>query len=476
MTDRARTKIVATVGPACQASEMLSALVERGVDVFRLNMAHGDRAQHQGAVERIDQVRRALHRPIGILVDLAGPKMRLGQLQPDPFPCTEGAHVRIVRGDVAQAPDELVTSYEPLIDELAVGDNVMLADGLVALAVTEKTADQVTCQVMTPGEVRSRQGVNLPGVRLAVPAITSEDLDNAIWAAGSGIDFVSLSFVRAPEEVRQLKQLLLQHGSEAHVIAKIEKPEALRRLDEIVQAADAIMVARGDLGVEIDVATMPVAQKRIVDTCTRYKRPVIVATQMLESMHYSRRPTRAEVTDVANAILDGADACMLSGETAIGNYPRETVEMMNRIMLSTEQMLRDAPPRPITQTPDGNVHPITDAVVFGAGRIAQRANAKLVVIVTLRGATALAKAKQRDFIPSVAVCERESTLRRMSLYWGIQPLPGAPLKMGQDLRRYIEQWGRTSGLLSTGDRVVFVTGTGVESGAHNAIILHEVAS
>jgi pyruvate kinase len=260
----------------------------------------------------------------------------------------------------------------------------------------------VLVKVIEPGLVRSRQGVNLPGVTLSVSALTAEDRDNAIWAANSEVDFVGLSFVRKPDEVEELKELIAAQDSQAMVIAKIEKREALENLDEIVRVADAIMVARGDLGVEIDFAETPMAQKRIISCCQLNSRPVIVATQMLDSMHHSSRPTRAEVSDVANAILDGADACMLSGETAIGEFPVESVCVMNRIMLNTEEALPDQPPSIAPQFAEG-VHPVTAAVVYGAARIADRLDARLVVVATRSGNTARIKAKQRDFIPTVGI-------------------------------------------------------------------------
>lgn len=474
--ERGRTKIVATVGPASRSEEMLTKLVEAGVDVFRLNMAHASLEEHTVTVERIRRVREAVGRPVAILVDLAGPKIRLGTLFEDPLECKENGELSFVRGEKAGSAYELVCNYEPLLDELSVGDSVVLADGVVGLRVIAKSVNRVTCRVTEAGIVRSRQGVNLPGVRLSVPSLTEADRTHALWATRSDIDYVSLSFVRRPDDITSLKELLRDNQCDASVIAKIEKPEALEHLDDIVLAADAVMVARGDLGVEIDVAAMPVAQKRIIDACTRLKRPVIVATQMLESMHTSRRPTRAEATDVANAILDGADACMLSGETAIGDFPVEAVKMMNRIMVSTEEMMRDFPPRMLTLTPTPSVHPITDAAVFGAGRIAKRLHAKLVMIATRRGGTALAKAKQRDFIRTVAICDRERTLRKMCLLWGIIPVAGQPIRDDDALRIFIDDWGKKTGLLQAGDRVVFLSDSDFDTGAHDMMILHEVGS
>ena len=470
---RARTKIVATVGPACNDVPTLLNLMAAGADVFRLNMAHGDHATHDRSIEAIRRAAFEAERPVGILVDLGGPKIRLGELHEDPTECRLGAELRFVRGTNAATPGELTSNYPRLIDELNKGDQVMLADGTVCLVVESRDADSARCRVVSAGQVRSRQGINLPGVKLSVPALTDEDRLDAAWAASVGVDFVGQSFVRSADDMHHLRQLLASRGSAALVVAKIEKREALERLDAIVDAADAVMVARGDLGVEIEVAQMPLAQKRIITACRARRKPVIVATQMLESMTHSRRPTRAEATDVANAVLDGADACMLSGETAVGQYPRETVETMNSILLATEELLRDAPQQP-TPTTGPEVHPITSAVVYGAARIADRLDAKLVVVATRSGATALTKSKQRDYISTIGVSDSPITLRRMCLMWGITPMAGAPLEAGPDLRRYVDNWGRGEGVLAPGDRVVFVSGTGLVEGAHNLVVVHEV--
>jgi pyruvate kinase len=471
---RPRTKIVATVGPACRDMTKLIELLQAGVDVFRVNMAHGSREEHEQMVADIREAERQVGRPVAILVDLAGPKIRLGQLLEDPLECTADAEFWFIRNSqVPASPHELTSNYPLLVDELSVGDMVMLADGTVSMRVIAKERDRVRCRVVQTGTIRSRQGINLPGANLSVPSMTEDDTNNALWAAKTSVDYVGLSFVRSPNEIFALKTLLRASGSAAHVVAKIEKREALEQLEAIVTATDAVMVARGDLGVEIDVAETPVAQKRIIATCQRLRRPVIVATQMLDSMHHSRRPTRAEATDVANAILDGADACMLSGETAIGEYPREAVEMMTRIMISTEEMLRDAPLHEDTTLAAG-VHPITSAVVQAAARIAQQVNASLVVISTRSGGTARVKAKQRDFIRTLGVSDSDITLRRMCLYWGITPLAGAPVDSGPELRRFIDHWGLAEGCLEVDDHVVFITGNDFVPKAHNLLIVHDV--
>ena len=439
-------------------------------------MAHGSLQQHEAVLENIRGAAEQQDRPIGVLADLSGPKIRLGTLVGDTLDCLAGADITFVPGDTSKRPNQLTTNYDLLIDELSAGDRVLLADGTVEMLVVGKTQDSVQCKVVMPGILRSRQGVNLPGVKLSVPAITERDREHAVWAAKQAVDFVGLSFVRAAAEVFELKEMLRELGSHAQTIAKIEKPEALLCLEEIVSAADGVMVARGDLGVEIDVAETPVAQKRIIDTCTRFRRPVIVATQMLDSMQHVRRPTRAEVSDVANAILDGADACMLSGETAIGKYPRESVEMMNRIMLSTEKNLtvRPAPQIGPAESGSSGIHRITESVVYGAARIAERLDAKVVVIATRSGRTALVKSKQRDFISTISVSNQEETLRKMSLLWGVEPIRGAPSDVPA-LREFIDDWGRQHEALSKGDLVVLLASGDFCTDAHNQVLVHEVS-
>ncbi len=464
------TKIVATVGPACSHPDQLAALITAGVDVFRINTAHGSRTEHAETLANIRQASEQVGFHVAVLLDLAGPKIRLGTLVVDPLKCQLGDKLSFIRGDVSGRADELTSSYATLIDELQAGNRVMLADGSVTLEVLNVMSARAECVVVAEGVVRSRQGINLPGVRLSVSSMLPKDIDNAIWAAGSGIDLISLSFVRSAEDVLGLKRLLAEHHSSALVIAKIEKPEALQQLESIVDAADGIMVARGDLGVEIDVAETPIAQKRIIRICKEKVKPVIVATQMLESMHHSARPTRAEVSDVANAILDGADACMLSGETAIGEYPVETVQMMNRIMRCTERELPKSNSRDLSS--NKRVHSITTAVTVAATQIAESIKAKLIVIATRSGNTAWVESQCRSPIPTLGASDSLETMRRMNLLWGIKPLYVEKLDDTSWLIDKVCKWGRENGGLSSGDHIVLVTGTGVIKKAHNLVVVH----
>jgi len=445
-----QTKIVATVGPATTEVGRLAELIEAGVDVFRVNTAHGDRAEHQDRVDTIRRIAGEVGQPVAILVDLAGPKIRLGELPDGQLQCNVG-------------------------DELGVGDQVMLADGTVCLSVVDCDSHSALCRVVQPGVIRSRQGVNLPGVTLSIPTLGDVDRRNAVWAAETGIDFLGLSFVRSGEEVLDLKSLIRSQDSTTQVIAKIEKPEAVERLDEIVAAADGIMVARGDLGVEIDIAEMAMVQKKIVAACQSVHKPVIIATQMLDSMQRSRLPTRAEATDVANAILDGADACMLSGETAIGHYPVEAVRMMHRIALATERLHGRGPSAESCDAVAQGVDQITRVAAHAAGRMAEELGAKMVIVASASGETALSLSKNRKFVPTIGVSSSPSTLRRMCLYWGVIPLPDTPVDDASRLLEHVVNWGRRTGQLAVTDRVILLTGTHVTDKGHNTIVVHEVA-
>ncbi|MBN2577765.1 MAG: pyruvate kinase [Pirellulales bacterium] len=498
-----RTKIVATLGPASETEEKIEELIRAGVDVFRLNSAHGTIEVLQTRLDSVRRASRAAGTTVAVLVDLAGPKIRLGELPDGSLTCKAGEMLSFVRGpehgtslQKGQSPfPALTATYPPLIDELSPGDRVMLADGTVELRVEQKTANAAVCSVVQGGTFRSRQGINLPGVKLSVRALTENDHQYARWAAEQGADYLGLSFVRRPEDVAELRELIAAGAGEGpRIIAKIEKPEAVENLEPLVAAADGIMVARGDLGVEIDIAAVPLVQKRIIAACHRAGKPVIVATQMLESMHHSLLPTRAEATDVANAILDGADACMLSGESAVGEYPVQAVQMMHRIALATESLLRgrrsaaagtaamqfgDCPVfsagkmglSPST-TPPAADNSITQAVTAGAVQIAEQLGARVLIVATASGETARIISQYRSFVHTVGVSDAEATLRRMCLFWGIIPMRDAPADDPVQLLRHVIDRGE--GYLLPGDRVVLVLGTGIASSRHNGVMVYEV--
>lgn len=472
-----RTRIVATVGPACEDASVLVNLIHAGVDVFRLNMAHSKPAEAQIRLDRIRQISRQIRQPVAVLADLGGPKIRLGEIPGGVYDCSPDQPITFVRGDHSSQPHTFATSYETFVDELAVGERVMLADGTVALRVTGKTADSVVCQVVQGGMVRSRQGVNLPGTRLSVRTIQPADIENAKWAVRAGVDFLGLSFVRNAADIRELRAILQQTAAEIpgvnelpQIIAKIEKPEALETLESIVQATDGVMVARGDLGVETDIAAIAVVQKRIIATCRRLRKPVIVATQMLESMTHETIPTRAEVTDVANAILDGADAVMLSGETAVGKHPVLVVQTMNRIATSTEEYHKKTAAinissfaKPLTES--GEPSPdVSDAVCQSAGLLADEIGAKAILTFSHTGRTTLMIASQRHQTMTIGFSPSDAVLRRMCLYYGVIPIMtdktngvGADALPEEMLREFVAA-GQEAKFFVSGDRIVLAGG------------------
>jgi len=476
------TKIVATVGPASDPEEVLAELIKAGVDVFRLNMAHGTTAPAQERLDRIRKVSKELGVTVGVLADLAGPKMRLGEIPGGVYQCTPGTPMTFIRGKTTEAPNTFTTTYEPLIDDVKVGDRVMLADGTIALKVAEKNADNIVCEVVQGGPVRSRQGINLPGTKLSIKTLQAADIENAKWATGAGVDFLGLSFVRCVEDITELREILVEtaHANTGlwtdipHIIAKIEKPEAVEDLDNIVQAADGIMVARGDLGVEYDIAQIAVVQKRIIETCRKYSKPVIVATQMLESMHHQTLPTRAEATDVANAVLDGTDACMLSGETAVGEYPVQAVQMMHRIALEAEKLLQIRQNSADRRQRKAATISISGAVCGAAVTVAEEVESPMIFVGTRSGKTARSVSNRRCFTLCVAASSNVRTLQRMNLYWGVFPMANVPTDTPRSGLEAVVAAGKEAGYLEYGDRMIYIGGAAADSNHQNVLYVHVV--
>ena len=470
-----KTKIVATVGPASDTPERLAQLVEAGVDVFRLNLAHGRRDWHEAVLGRIRQVSQDVGRPLGILTDLAGPKIRLGPIAGGSVSGEIGQLFRFVSDPLAaRERHDLTSTYGALVEQLEVGDMVLLADGTVSMRVEEKREAAVVCRVVQPGEIRSGAGINVPGIQLPGGALTEKDSSDVRWAAGQSVDVFGLSFVRRAADVRELRDELRRLNSDAQIVAKIEKAEAVEALDEIIRGSDAVMVARGDLGVEIDVARIAGVQKQIIRRCRQARVPVITATHMLESMRSSRRPTRAEATEVANAILDGSDALMLSAETAIGQYPVEAVAMMRAIARETEPLLEPSFGREPGVGPAPAVPPIIEALVEAASRLAGDIRATLVLVATWEGNTALVLSKQRRHTPILGISSHEATVRRMCLCWGVTPLHVPDFHDSGELLRRVTDWARGRDLLDRTDRVVLIASTHWTATGYNMIVVDEV--
>jgi pyruvate kinase len=451
-----RTKIVATIGPASASPEMLRALAEAGIDAARLNLSHGTRDEHAERAELVRNAERELGHPIALIADLQGPKLRIGDL-PEPVDLVRGTEVGVVGGDVAQNGDLPVSP--PVIGEvLQPGHEVLIDDGLVRLRVERVHEGRASCAVLAGGRVSSHKGVNLPGVPVPIPALTRKDMDDLDFALELGVDFVALSFVRSDADVRDLKELIEGAGSHAHVIAKIEKAEAIDALDAVVREADGLMVARGDLGVEIGPATVPLLQKRIITTSLEMGKPVITATQMLESMVHHPDPTRAEASDVANAILDGTSAVMLSGETAVGEYPIEAVSTMDQIARVVEPSLGYRHQFP---DPEGERPAVGQAMSNAACDLAEALGATAILVPTFTGRTASAVARLRPRRPIIGLTHHAYAVRQMALEWGVTPVLIPEAADVEDLWDRSIEASREAGLVEPGDRVVLTAGTAV---------------
>ncbi len=451
-----RTKIVATIGPASATSEMTRELAVAGMDAARLNLSHGTHDEHADRAELIRSVQRELNHPIALIADLQGPKLRIGDL-PAPVDLVRGAEVSVVGGDVAQN-GELPVSPSVIGEVLQPGHEVLIDDGLVRLRVERVEAGRASCAVLAGGRVSSHKGVNVPGVPVPIPSLTRKDMDDLEFALELGVDFVALSFVRSDADVRDLKELIEASGSHAHVIAKIEKAEAVDALEAIVREADALMVARGDLGVEIGPATVPLLQKRIITTSLELGKPVITATQMLESMVHHPDPTRAEASDVANAILDGTSAVMLSGETAVGEYPARAVATMDQIAHAVEPSLGYRHQFP---NPEGERPAVGQAMSNAACDLAEALGATAILVPTFTGRTASAVARLRPRRPIIGLTHHDYAERQMALEWGVTPLLIPEASDLDDLWDRSISAAREAGLVDAGDRVVLTAGTAV---------------
>ena len=474
-----RTKIVATVGPASREPAVLRKLIDAGVNVFRLNFSHGSHEEHSAILADIRRIGREVDRQIAILQDLSGPKMRLGPIPGDLVECSLGEEFTLVTDRTTENPHELTCSYRNLPDDLKPGETVLFADGTVAMSVIDTAPGRARLKVTLPGRLRSRQGLNLPGSDLNVKALTDKDLQDLDWTArhADDVQYVGLSFARTPEDVAWLRRELAARSCPAWVIVKIEKPQAVRHLDAIIAAADGVMVARGDLGVEMDVAQVPAIQKRIITLCNQAHRPVITATQMLNSMEHSNRPTRAEASDVFNAVLDGTDAVMLSGESAIGQYPVEAVTTMRRICAEAEAYMQLQQHRPTLGTPTslaGLVQPITEAMVDAAYLAAEQLNAPVIVVATASGRTALALSNRRPGAMILALTPTEQTARALTMCWGVTPLVLLEVPSVDQELAFAIDWAKSHRLVHPGQHVVFIRGEMPGQIKSRAVLAHEV--
>jgi pyruvate kinase len=469
-----RTKIVATIGPSSRSPEVLERLINTGVDVVRLNFSHGE-AQDHVATMRLARERAArVGRPIAVLQDLCGPKIRTGRLKDGgPVELKAGARLRITNDESIEGTAERIsTSYDPLARDVRPGDCILLDDGNLELRVAERISDsEVECEIRHGGLLKPNKGMNLPGVNLSTPALTSKDRADLEVGVAEGVDYIALSFVRRASDVEEVKALVRARGGDTPIIAKIEKREAIENLEQILRVADGVMVARGDLGVELSTEEVPTLQKRIIAMANAMAKPVITATQMLESMIENARPTRAEASDVANAILDGTDAVMLSAETAAGRYPVEAVETMARIARYTEQQYPQRGPEHLSATIGSQV---SRSIARVACTVAAELGCRLIVAFTKSGATARLVAAFRPGVPVAAMTSSDVVFRHLALYWGVVPVLSSGGLASDEMIAQAQKVLKSKGLAREGDRVVMLAGQQRTPGATNMLRVHTI--
>jgi pyruvate kinase len=451
------TKIVATLGPATNSEEMIQALAEHGVDVFRINFSHGTDEERLAAIAAVKKVRGQLNLPLAILQDLQGPKIRLGTFSQGPCEIMTGGVFRLTTRVVDGNAEQASVDYPPVTTEVRPGELIFINDGLIRLKAHEIEGDAIVTDVLKGGVLSDHKGVNFPQSDLHVPSITEKDRHDLLTGLRAGVDYVALSFVRTSDDVRELRTLMEAHDAHVPIIVKVEKWQAVQNIESILAVANGIMVARGDLGVEMPIEEVPIIQKRLIALCNQMGKPVITATQMLNSMVENPSPTRAEVTDVANAIFDGTDAVMLSNETAVGKFPVETVEMMGRIIDATERSkmywttveTRDA--ASASDTPD--------AIAHATVRTAQTVGAKLIVCATESGRTAILISRYRPRTPILALTPSDLIQRRLALYFGIIPMVVQQFESVDHILRTAVAMAPMSHLARRGDKIIITAGS-----------------
>jgi len=465
-----RAKIVATLGPATSSYEQIRAVIEAGVDVARMNLSHGSYEVHEEVYRNVRKAAEDLGKAVGVFVDLQGPKIRLTKFESGPVMLEKGATFKITTDEIMGDVTICGTTFKGLPGDVKPGDLLLIDDGKVTLKATAVDATTVTTVVEVGGFVSNNKGINLPGVAVNVPALSDKDEDDLRWALRLGADMIALSFVRDASDIVRVHEIMKEEGRFLPVIAKIEKPQAVAALEEIIDAFDGIMVARGDLGVELPLEEVPIVQKRAVELSRRWAKPVIVATQMLETMIENSRPTRAEASDVANAILDGADAVMLSGETSVGKWPVETVEVMARIIESTEDNGLDRIPKLGTRP-----HTHAGAVSLAAVEIAELLGSKFVCVFTASGDSLRRVARLRSAVPTIAFTPSADTMRQVSMVWGSKTFMVKPVQHTDQMMSQVDEILLAQGLAKMGDEVVVVAGTppGVP-GSTNTLRVHRV--
>ena len=465
-----RAKIVCTLGPATSSQERITGLIRAGLDVARLNLSHGTHDDHLAVYQRVRAASGEVGRAVGVLADMQGPKIRLGTFPGGPVILKAGEQFTITTEDIPGTEREASTTYQGLPGDVEGGDRILIDDGNVQLDVLSVSGSRVLTRVVVGGKISNHKGINLPGVNVSAPALTAKDEIDLRWALEIGADMIAMSFVRSPDDALLARKIMAEAGRQVPLIAKIEKPEAVAVLPDIVDAFDGIMVARGDLGVELPLEQVPAVQKRAISLARERARPVIVATQMLESMISAPRPTRAEVSDVAGAVFEGADAVMLSAETGVGAYPIETVSTMARIIAAAEEnTLRAEPSLARVPTTTGG------AIARAAAEVGAIVGAKALVAFTMTGETARRLARYRSSIPLLAFTTEPATRSQLALTWGVETFIVPTVHHTDDMVREVDRALLELGRLSSGDKIVIVAGSPPGSpGKTNALRVHRI--
>lgn len=466
-----KTKIVATVGPVSSSPEMIQKLMQAGVDIFRLNFSHGENSQKLELIQTIRAVSDKLGRSAGILGDLQGPKIRTGKMAGEGMLLTKGQEVVITTDNILGSDGVIPTIYKSLPHDVQPGSRILLDDGLLELKVTGLDGERVKCQVIAGGLLKNNKGINLPGVNVSAPCLTEKDLIDLDFALEAGVDFIALSFVRTADDIEEIKRIIAAKGKDTPVVAKIEKPEALRNFKQILEATDAVMVARGDLGVEIEPERVPIYQKKIIQACNKAGKPVITATQMLDSMIRNPRPTRAETSDVANAIIDGTDAIMLSAETASGDFPIESVETMVRIAKDVEKTEFLAGTTPTVSS----LSAVAQAVAESSCRTAATLKASAIAVYTRSGSTAALISAFRPTTQIIAFTSSPVVRRRLSIYWGVQCIAVGVMENTDQQIYEVEKKLLAAGF-RRGEQVVITMGLIETRGSTNLMNVHKLGT
>ncbi len=470
-----RAKIVCTIGPACNTEAAMRELMRAGMDVARLNFSHGTHDDHLAVMQRLRKVAAEEHRSICILQDLQGPKIRTGLLKDHkPVMLEAGNTVTITPRDVVGDASLLSTTFQTLALDVQPGSRVLLSDGKIELSVSKIEGADVECHIVNGGELKEHQGINIPGAILSIPALTTKDLEDLAFGLKNGVDAVAISFVRTANDLKQVRNAISEHQGNVFVIAKLEKPQAIEHLEEIFNETDGVMVARGDLGVEVPPEKVPVLQKHIIKRAQSRRIPVITATQMLESMIENPRPTRAEASDVANAIFDGTDAVMLSGETASGKYPREAVAMMARIITEAESHCLVENRR--RRRHEEHKNTISEAVCDAVSHAAEDLDMRAIAIYTESGNTARILSKHRPKPPIYAFSHLDTVVNRLNLFWGVHPVQCEPMRSSKEMILYAEQLLLSAHQVAAGDIIGVVAGTRSTSGSTNFMRRHVIGT